>query len=76
MGEKHCDSENIKELKSSNNINTFKHKIKENFSEIYKKRKMTYMSFTKDSFLNFSCFADKSLFSDHISLVIPQEGPL
>ena len=65
------------ELKSSNNINTFKHKIKENFSEVYKKRKMTYMSFTKDRFfLDFSCFADKSRYSDHISLVIPQEGPL
>ena len=34
------------------------------------------MSFTKDRFLNFSFFADESLFSDHISLVIPQEGPL
>ena len=37
---------------------------------------MTYMSFAKNRFLNFSFFADESLFSDHISLVIPQEGPL
>ena len=37
---------------------------------------MTYMSFTKDRSLDFSFFADKSLYSDHISLVIPQEGPL
>ena len=38
---------------------------------------MTYMSFTKDRFFwNFSFFADIGLFSDHISLVIPQEGPL
>ena len=35
------------ELKSSNNINTFKHKIKKKFSKIYRKGKMTYMSSIK-----------------------------
>ena len=49
-------------LKSSNNINTFKHKIKEIFSEEYKKRKMTYMSFTKDRFLEFLLFCRQKPF--------------
>ena len=35
------------DLKSANNPNTFKHKIKENFSNKCKKRKMTYTSSTK-----------------------------
>ena len=35
------------------------------------------MSFTKDGFFwNSSFFTDNGRFSDHISLVIPQEGPL
>ena len=35
------------DLRSAENANTFKHKIKENFSKQYKKRKMTYTSPTK-----------------------------
>ena len=34
-------------MKSTKNIYTFKHKIKEHFSKIYRKRKMTYMSSIK-----------------------------
>ena len=65
------------ELKSSNNINTFKHKIKENFFRSLQKEEDDIYVFTKDNFFGFLIFfADKSLYSDHISLVIPQEGPL
>ena len=30
------------DLKSANNVNSFKHKIKDNFSKIYRERKGTY----------------------------------
>ena len=63
-------------VKKCDTVSHFFRRITEIFSEVYKKRKMTYMSFTKDRFLDFSFFADKSLYTDNISLVIPQEGPL
>ena len=44
------------DLKSANNVNSFKHKIKDNFSKMHRERKKTFMCSTKTTHpLSHSC---------------------